>query len=61
MDDVSVTSGELAMFAKAYFEGYWMAQDGGLRDANPYTEPVMQRCWDEGWQDAQEERRISER
>jgi ribosome modulation factor len=49
------------MEAEAYYAGYWLALEGGDRDANPYAEVERRRCWDEGWMDAQEERRVSER
>jgi ribosome modulation factor len=49
------------MAAEAYSEGYWMALGGFGRDANPYAEPTQRRCWEEGWEDAQEIGRVSER
>jgi ribosome modulation factor len=49
------------MGAETYYQGYWMALDGCSRDANPHAEEARRRNWDEGWQDAQEEGRISDR
>jgi ribosome modulation factor len=52
------------MMGCAYYEGYWMALDGAARESNPY-EPTGQSIewlsWADGWQDAQEERRVSDR
>jgi ribosome modulation factor len=48
----------------AYYEGYWMALEGMGEEANPY-EASRQVCewlnWRDGWADAQDERRVSER
>jgi ribosome modulation factor len=49
------------MVAEAYYEGYWMALDGCDREANPYAETIRWHSWDDGWDDAQQERRISDR
>jgi ribosome modulation factor len=49
------------VIAEAYFDGYWMALEGGARDANPHEEAFRRQSWDQGWQDAQDEGRISER
>jgi ribosome modulation factor len=49
------------MVAEAYYEGYWMALDGHDRESNPYSEAIRRHSWDEGWEDAQEEWRVSDR
>ena len=52
------------MSATAYYDGYWTALDGTPRDANPYRseeEPEFWHSWDEGWEDAQETTRVSDR
>jgi ribosome modulation factor len=48
----------------AYYQGYWMAQEGAGLDANPYNEmeqSVLWLGWRDGWEDAQEERQPSDR
>jgi ribosome modulation factor len=50
------------MIAEAYYEGYWVALEGGEREANPYEQdPHRQRSWDDGWEDAQCEGLVSDR
>jgi ribosome modulation factor len=49
------------MVAEAYFEGYWMALEGGGREVNPHADAIRRRNWDQGWQDAQDEGRVSDR
>ncbi len=52
------------MMVKAYYDGYLMALDGTMRDANPYREGGNESCrrsWDDGWEDAQREKWISDR
>lgn len=48
----------------AYYEGYWMALEGEASESNPY-EPSRESSewmnWRDGWEDAQEERRVSDR
>ena len=48
----------------AYYQGYWMALEGAALEANPYTEEeekVLWLGWRDGWEDAQQERRVSDR
>jgi hypothetical protein len=49
----------------AYYEGYWMALEGEGYDSNPYEpargESSEWQNWRDGWDDAQDERRVSER
>jgi hypothetical protein len=56
--------GGATMSGCAYYEGYWMALEGAARESNPY-EPAGQSIewmsWSDGWEDAQDERRISDR
>jgi hypothetical protein len=50
------------MIAEAYYEGYWEALEGHERGANPYRNDITRwRSWDDGWEDAQDESRISDR
>jgi ribosome modulation factor len=56
-----VTWEEKEMVVEAYYNGYWMALDGFVREANPYEEPSRRRSWEEGWSDAQDEGRVSDR
>ncbi len=50
------------MIAEAYYEGYWEAQEGHERESNPYrTDIVRWRSWNDGWEDAQDENRVSDR
>lgn len=48
----------------AYYEGYWMALEGAGRECNPY-EPAQRATewqgWCDGWFDAHDERRVSDR
>jgi hypothetical protein len=61
-DSQVVEVGEGAMSAEAYYEGYWEALEGHEREANPYRSDVIRwRSWDDGWEDAQDEGRISDR
>lgn len=56
--------GVTPMMVKAYYDGYLMALDGTMRDANPYREGGNESCrrsWDDGWEDAQREKWISDR
>jgi ribosome modulation factor len=48
----------------AYYRGYWMALEGVAREANPYKEEeeaILWLGWRDGWDDAQAERRQSDR
>lgn len=48
----------------AYYEGYWTALDGKVVEANPYEQARQSsewQNWRDGWEDAQNERRISDR
>jgi hypothetical protein len=47
----------------AYYQGYWMALEGVALEANPYKEEeaVLWLGWRDGWEDAQAERRVSDR
>ena len=48
----------------AYYQGYWMALEGVGPEANPYKkdhQEVLWLGWRDGWEDAHQERRISDR
>jgi len=52
------------MFGCAYYEGYWMALEGAVRESNPYEQAAQSiewLSWSDGWEDAHDERRVSDR